>query len=103
MTAVVDIAGFQYEVENNSKLVVPLLSGNPGDSVEFNNILLAEEGGNITIGSPFIEGGKIQAKIIDHGRDEKILVFHKKRRKGYRKLNGHRQKYSKIEITDIKV
>ena len=103
MATVVEIAGFQYEVEKNAKLSVPLLEGNPGDSVEFSNVLLSGKDGNLSFGSPFIEGAKVTAKIMEHKKDKKVLVFHKKRRKGYQKLNGHRQNYTKIQITDITV
>lgn len=103
MATVVEIAGFQYEVEKNSKLSVPLLEGNAGDSVEFSNVLMSENGGNFNIGTPLIEGAKVTAKILEHKKDDKILVFHKKRRKGYQKLNGHRQHYTRIQITDISV
>ncbi len=102
MTAVVEIAGVQYEVEQNIKLTVPRLAGNPGDVVEFGNILLSSDDGNTKVGNPYIDG-KVQATIIDHGKDKTVLVFHKKRRKGYRKLNGHRAKYTQIEITNINI
>jgi len=100
MFAVVEISGNQFEVNEKEVIKVPLLDGNPGDSVEFENILIGGDKDNTTIGTPYIEG-KVAAKIIEHGKDEKVLVFHKKRRKGYRKLNGHRQHFTKIEITNI--
>ena len=103
MATVVEIAGFQYEVEKDSKLSVPLLEGNPGDNIEFSNILMDEKDGNFNIGTPLLDGAKVTAKILEHKKDKKVLVFHKKRRKGYQKLNGHRQKYTKIQITDISV
>lgn len=102
MLAVVEIAGTQFEVENNSTYNVPLLAGNPGDTVEFNNILLVEDNGTATVGMPYLEGS-VSAKIVEHGKGDKVLVFHKKRRKGYRKLNGHRQKFTQIEITNISI
>jgi large subunit ribosomal protein L21 len=102
MLAVVEIAGAQYQVEQNSTYYVPLLEGNPGDAVEFSNILLTENDGNTTLGTPYIPGN-VSGKIIGHGKGDKILVFHKKRRKGYRKLNGHRQNYTQIEITNITI
>ncbi len=100
MLALVEIAGQQFEVKNNIKLNVPHLAGEPGDKVEFPNILLTDESGNINIGSPYLTG-TVSAKIIEHGRDEKVLIFHKKRRKGYRKLNGYRSKFTRIEIIGI--
>lgn len=102
MFAVVEIAGTQFEVQENQKLVVPLLSGEPGDEVEFGNVLLAKNGGDTKVGAPYIEGS-VKAKIIEHGKSDKVLVFHKRRRKGYRKLKGHRQNFSEIEITDINI
>lgn len=102
MLAVVEIAGTQFEVQQNDVLNVPLLNGNPGEVVTFSNILLAGSGENVVIGNPYIDG-TVQAKIVEHGKADKVLVFHKKRRKGYRKLNGFRAKYTKIEITNIKL
>ena len=100
MFAVVEIAGIQFEVEQNKIVKVPLLKGEPGDVVEFTNILLSGADGAETIGTPYIEG-TVAAKILEHGQGDKILIFHKKRRKGHRKLNGHRQDFTRIEITDI--
>ncbi len=102
MSVVVDIAGTQFSVDKNSVLNVPLIKGEPGDTLEFSNILLSESDGNVVVGTPNLNGS-VKAKIIEHGKDDKIWVFHKKRRKGHRKLNGHRQKYTQIEITDIVV
>jgi len=102
MFALVEIAGQQFEVKQNLKLNVPFLSGNPGDKLEFSNIFLTREGDKINIGTPQINGS-VSATILEHGRDKKILVFHKKRRKGYRKLNGYRSKFTRIQIEDIKL
>lgn len=100
MLALVEIAGGQFEVEKSKKLIVPLLEGNEGDIVEFKNIFMFNEDGNLSIGQPFVDG-TVTAKILGVKKDKKVLVFHKKRRKGYQKLNGHRQRYSQIEILDI--
>jgi large subunit ribosomal protein L21 len=102
MNAVVEIAGQQFEVENKQQLYVPKLQGEPGDTVTFDNILLATDGDNSNVGTPYVEGS-VEAKIIEHTRDKKVLVFHKKRRKGYQKLNGHRQHFTQIEITNINI
>ncbi len=102
MSVVVDFAGSQLKVDKNSIVNIPLQEGQPGETKEFNKIWLVEENNEVKIGNPYIDG-TVQAKIIEHGRDKKILVFHKKRRKGYRKLNGHRQKYTQVEITDINI
>jgi large subunit ribosomal protein L21 len=100
MFAVVEIAGVQFDVEPNAIVKVPLLEGNPGDTVEFNNIILSGDGDKTNLGSPYLSG-KVQARILEHGKEPTVLVFKKKRRKGYRKLNGHRQHFTKIEITNI--
>lgn len=102
MTAVVEIAGVQFTVHPNDTLNVPLLQGEPGETVSFDNILFAETESESKIGTPYIQGS-VEAKIIEHGKGDKVLVFHKNRRKGYRKLNGHRAKYTQIEITNIKI
>lgn len=102
MFAVVEIAGSQIEVSPNAILDVPHIEGNPGDSLEFSDILLFNNDNETFVGTPFIEG-KISAKIVDHFKGDKLIVFKKKRRKGYRKLNGHRELYTKIEITNINI
>lgn len=101
MYALVEIAGIQFEVRPNEIVKVPLLDGNIGDNLTFDKLLLSNsDDNNLNIGKPYITGS-VTAKILAHGQDAKVIVFHKKRRKGYRKLNGHRQKFSKIEITGI--
>jgi large subunit ribosomal protein L21 len=100
MFAIVEIAAQQFEVRLNDVLNVPLLAGNSGDTLSFPNVLLVENQGQTTIGTPYTNGS-VTATIVEHGRDEKVLVFKKKRRKGYQKLNGHRQKYTQIKITSI--
>ena len=100
MTVIVEIAGKQFRVKQADKLNVPYLSGKPDDTVEFNNILATTEGETSKIGTPLIKGS-VTAKIIEHGRGDKILVFKKKRRKGYQKMNGHRQDFTRIEITNL--
>ncbi len=100
MYAVVEIAGTQFQVQENDVLRVPYLSGNIGDALTFDKLLLSSNNEEVNIGKPYI-GGSVNAKIIAHGRDAKVLVFKKKRRKGYRKLNGHKQQFTKIEITGI--
>lgn len=102
MNILVEIAGGQIEVTKDEMYNVPLLSGNPGDEVTFDKILLTNDGNNVNVGTPYLEG-TVKATIVEHSRDKKILVFHKKRRKGYRKLNGHRQSYTQIKITDINI
>lgn len=101
MYAIVDIAGQQFKVEKNQELFVHRLEGKEGGKVEFDRVLLIENGGKVTVGAPSIDGAKVDAKIISHVKGDKVLVFKKKRRKGYQKLNGHRQYLTKIQIENI--
>lgn len=102
MYAVVEIAGQQFVVAPKQKLTVPKLDTNVGESVEFSNIVLTSAAGKVAIGAPYIKG-TVKATVTGHGKGDKVLVFHKKRRKGYQKLNGHRQQYTTITVTDINV
>lgn len=101
MYAIVDIAGQQFRVEKDKKIFVHRLEGAAGSKVDFDKVLLIEENDSITVGSPVIEGAMIYASILDHLKGDKVLVFKKKRRKGYRKKNGHRQQFTQILIEDI--
>jgi large subunit ribosomal protein L21 len=101
MYAIVDIAGQQFKVEKNQELFVHRLEGKEGGKVEFDRVLLIDNGGKVTVGTPSIDGAKVNAKIISHVKGDKVLVFKKKRRKGYQKLNGHRQYLTKIQIENI--
>ncbi len=101
MIAIVDIAGQQFKVEKGQKLFVHRIEGKAGEKVEFNNVMLVENEGQIAVGTPMIDGAVVSAKILEHLKGDKVLVFKKKRRKGYQKLNGHRQYLSQIEIEDI--
>lgn len=101
MYAIVDIAGQQFKVEKDQKLFVHRLEGEAGSKVSFDRVLLIENGGKITFGNPVIKDAAVTANLVEHVKGDKVLVFKKKRRKGYRKLNGHRQYLTRIEITDI--
>ncbi|WP_028298379.1 50S ribosomal protein L21 [Olivibacter sitiensis] len=101
MYAIVDIAGQQFKVAKDQSLFVHRLQGDEGASIEFDKVLLAENGGKFTIGAPLLDGAKVSAKILSHLKGDKVIVFKKKRRKGYKKKNGHRQLFTKIQITDI--
>jgi large subunit ribosomal protein L21 len=101
MYAIVEIAGQQYKVEKNQEIFVHRLEGDQGTAVNFENVLLLDQGGNIIVGAPTVNGAMIQAKIIEHLKGDKVIVFHKKRRKGYQKQNGHRQYLCKVLIEDI--
>lgn len=100
MFAIVEISAQQFRVQPSEVIDVPKLPGNVGDEVTFSNILVAGDATSIKVGTPSI-GGNVTAKILEHGKGEKIIVFKKKRRKGYRKKNGHRQHFTTIEITNI--
>jgi large subunit ribosomal protein L21 len=103
MYAIVDIAGQQVKVEKDRFLYVNHLGGEEGAGVVFDKVLLVENGGEISVGLPTISGASIAGKILGHVKGEKIIVFKKKRRKGYRKRTGHRQLYTKVLIEDIKL
>ena len=100
MLAIVEIAGLQYKVEQNQKLFVNRLKGEKGDNVSFDKVLLTIDGA-ITVGAPAVEGVSVQAEILDHVQADKVIVFKKKRRKGYAKKNGHRQQLTQIQIVSI--
>lgn len=101
MYAIVDIAGQQFKVKNTQKIYVHRLTGNTGDQVEFDNVLLLDKEGTVVVGTPSVEGAKVIAKILAHVKGDKVIVFKKKRRKGYAKMNGHRQFFTQIEILGV--
>lgn len=103
MYAIVNIAGKQYKVAEGDKLKVARLSSPVGDKVNFDNVLLTDDGKNIKIGQPVVKGAVVSAEILEHGRLRKILVYKKKRRKGYQRKNGHRQDFSSIKVNSIKI
>ena len=102
MYAIVDIAGKQFKVSKDQYVYTPKLEGEEGAAVEFENVLLVDNEGKIKVGQPTVKGAKVSGKILGHGKDDKVIVFKKKRRKGYKKKNGHRQEFSKVLIEDIK-
>ncbi|MEE0883532.1 MAG: 50S ribosomal protein L21 [Bacteroidales bacterium] len=101
MYAVVKIAGQQFKVQKDQKIFVHRLQNEEGTEVAFDTVMLKDVDGNITVGAQFIEGAVVKAQVIKHIKGEKVLVFHKKRRKGYQKMNGHRQYLTQILISDI--
>lgn len=103
MYAIVEIAGQQFKVEKNDEIFVHRLEAEPGMKVEFNQVLLLDEGGKISVGKPLVEGSLISAEVMEHVRGDKVVIFKKKRRKGFQKESGHRQDFSKIRIEDISV
>ena len=102
MYAIVEIAGQQFKVQKDQKIFVHRLDAEAGQKLEFDKVLLVDNGGKITLGAPAIEGAKITAEVNGHVKGDKVIIFRKKRRKGYRKKNGHRQQFTAITISDIK-
>lgn len=102
MFAIVNIAGFQYKVEANRYLYVNRLAYEAGQQITFDEVLLVNDSGGTRVGKPFLSGAGVTATVLEHLKDEKVIVFKKKRRKGYQKLNGHRQHLTKIKIDAIK-
>jgi large subunit ribosomal protein L21 len=101
MFAIVEIAGSQVKVESKKHYFVNKLQGSEGDSVSFDNVLLTDNNGSTTVGAPSVSGAKVSATILEHVKGDKVIVFKKKRRKGYRVKNGHRQQFTKIMIDSI--
>ena len=101
MYAIVDIAGQQFKVEKGQELFVHRLEGEKGAKLDFDKVMLIDHDGKTVVGTPVIEGALVQGTILDHQRGDKLFVFKKKRRKGYKKFNGHRQYLSLLKIEDI--
>ena len=101
MYAIVEIAGQQFKVEKDQKLYVHRLDAERGSVVEFDKVLLVDNDGKGVVGSPVVEGAKVTAEVVSHVKADKVIVFHKKRRKGYRKKNGHRQCMTELKINNV--
>jgi large subunit ribosomal protein L21 len=101
MYAIVEIAGQQFKVVKDQQLFVHRLQSEEGVKVEFDKVLLIDNEGKVNIGTPNVQGAKVSATVLNHLKGDKVLVFKKKRRKGYQKMNGHRQFLTKIQINDI--
>ena len=101
MFAIINIAGKQFRVEEGDQIKVPHLSTDAGKSLVFDKVLLINDGKKVQLGSPLLSNASISATVVEHGRGKKIRIFKKKRRKGYRRNNGHRQNYSLIKIDSI--
>ena len=102
MYAIVEIAGQQFKVQKDQKIFVHRLDAEAGKKVDFDKVLLVDDNGKVTLGAPAINGAQVSAKVEEHVKGDKVIVFRKKRRKGYRKKNGHRQQFTALTITDIK-
>ncbi len=101
MYAIVSIGGFQFRATPNAVLRVPRLDTEVGSEVTLDRILLLAEGETIQVGQPFVEGKALKAEVVRHGKDVKVIVFKKKRRKKYRRKNGHRQMFTEIRVRDF--
>jgi len=101
MYAIVEIAGKQFKVTQDQQLYTPQLNVEAGSVITFDKVLLIEDGDSVAIGVPTVTGVKVTGKVLDHVRGDKIIVFKKKRRKGYKKTQGHRQDYTKVLIEGI--
>jgi len=101
MYAIVEIAGQQFKVEKDQQIFVHRLDSKEGEKITFENVLLIETNGKVKVGAPNVSGAKVTAKVLEHLKGDKVIVFKKKRRKGYRVKNGHRQYLTKIEIQKI--
>ena len=102
MYAIVEIAGHQYKVEKDQQVFVNRLDAEEGKKVKFDRVLLVDKGGDVTVGAPAVDGMAVHAVVERHLKGDKVLIFKKKRRKGYQKLNGFRASLTEIKITDIK-
>ena len=103
MYAIVDIGGVQFKVSQSMKIQVPKMEVEPGKSVELNKVLLLVDNEDVKVGKPTVAGASIMAKVISHGKDKKVIVFKKKRKKNYRVLRGHRQEYTELQIDQITI
>ena len=101
MYAIVEISGKQFKVEKKQKLFINRIDAEEGKEVSFDNVLMFSDGNKLSIGSPVVSGVKVDAKVLKHLKSDKVIVFKKKRRKGYKVKNGHRQQITQIEINDI--
>lgn len=101
MYVIVDMQGQQMKVQKDQKLFVHRINADQGSQVEFDRVLLVDNDGKVTVGAPTVDGAKVVVEVLSQVKGDKVLVFHKKRRKGYRKLNGHRQQFTEVVVKDI--
>jgi len=102
MVSVVEQGGFQFTVAEGDMIQVPLIEAEEGKEVSLEKVLLIRQGDAVTVGTPLVDGASVQAKVIEHAKADKVLVVKKKRRKDYKRRNGHRQPFSQLQITSIK-
>lgn len=101
MYAIVNIGGTQFKVAQNQYIYAPKMEGEAGSSVTFDQVLLVQEGDKVEVGTPLVNGVKVTGRILEHVKADKVIVFKKKRRKGYAVKNGHRQQFTKVQIEKI--
>lgn len=103
MRAIIETGGKQFKVARDKTIRVPSLSGEPGDTVTFDRVLYAAGEDDVFVGSPLVEGARVTAEIVRHGRGKKIIVFKYKRRKRYSRKKGHRQNFTELRVTDVAI
>lgn len=103
MYAIVNIAGQQFKIQEKQQIFVHRLDAEEGADVKFNEVLLVDNAGKINVGTPVISGASVAARVLNHVKGDKVIIFKKKRRKGYERKNGHRQQFTKIEINSISI
>ncbi len=101
MYAVFQTGGKQFRAEPGGRIRIPSLDVDAGETVTFDEVLLASDGDDVSVGQPTVDGASIKAEVLRHGRDDKIIVFKRKRRKKYRRKKGHRQKFTEIRVDEI--
>jgi len=101
MYAIVEIAGQQFKVSKDQKVFVHRLAEDEGKKISFDKVLMLDDNGTVTLGAPAIDGASVEAKVLQHLKGDKVIVFKKKRRKGYQKMNGHRQQFTQIQVETI--
>jgi large subunit ribosomal protein L21 len=103
MFCIIEQGGFQYKASQGEIIDVPLIDAEPGAELTLSKILLASEGETVKIGTPYVEGATATIKVIDHQKADKVLIIKKKRREDYKRKNGHRQKYTRVQLVSISV
>ncbi len=103
MMTIIEQGGFQYKVAEGDTISVPLINAEKGDEITLDRVLLVSKDDAVTVGTPVVDGAEVKAKVVEHGKDKKVLVMKKKRRKDYKLKNGHRQDFTQLQITSISV